>query len=54
MGAWGCNRPDHIQTTHIGSLLRPHDLLDLMKAKFAGQKIDEAALEAKIRSSVKS
>src|SRR5262249_24793300 len=43
---------DHIQTTHIGSLPRPHDLLDLMKAKFAGQKVDEAALEAKIRSLV--
>jgi 5-methyltetrahydropteroyltriglutamate--homocysteine methyltransferase len=43
---------DHIQTTHIGSLPRPHDLLDLMKAKFAGQNVDEAALEAKIRSSV--
>jgi 5-methyltetrahydropteroyltriglutamate--homocysteine methyltransferase len=43
---------DHIQTTHIGSLPRPHDLLDLMKAKFGGQKVDEAALDAKIRSSV--
>jgi hypothetical protein len=27
---------DHIQTTHIGSLPRPHDLLDLLKAKYAG------------------
>jgi 5-methyltetrahydropteroyltriglutamate--homocysteine methyltransferase len=44
---------DHIQTTHIGSLPRPHDLLDLMKAKFAGQKIDQAALDAKIAAAVK-
>jgi 5-methyltetrahydropteroyltriglutamate--homocysteine methyltransferase len=44
---------DHIQTTHIGSLPRPHDLLDLMKAKFAGQKVNQAALDAKIASAVK-
>jgi 5-methyltetrahydropteroyltriglutamate--homocysteine methyltransferase len=44
---------DHIQTTHIGSLPRPHDLLDLMKAKFAGQKINQAALDAKIAAAVK-
>ena len=43
---------DRIQTTHIGSLPRPHDLLDLMKAKYAGQPYDEAALEAKLASSV--
>ncbi len=43
---------DHIQTTHIGSLPRPHDLLDLMKAKFSGQPFDPAALDAKIASSV--
>ena len=24
---------DRIQTTHIGSLPRPHDLLDVLKAK---------------------
>src|SRR6202161_2573938 len=28
---------DRIQTTHIGSLPRPHALLDVMKAKYAGQ-----------------
>jgi 5-methyltetrahydropteroyltriglutamate--homocysteine methyltransferase len=43
---------DRIQTTHIGSLPRPHDLLDLMKAKFSGQKVDEAVLERKIATSV--
>jgi 5-methyltetrahydropteroyltriglutamate--homocysteine methyltransferase len=32
---------DHIQTTHIGSLPRPHDLLDLLKAKYSGKPHDE-------------
>ena len=27
---------DRIQTTHIGSLPRPHALLDMMKAKYSG------------------
>jgi 5-methyltetrahydropteroyltriglutamate--homocysteine methyltransferase len=43
---------DHIQTTHIGSLPRPHDLLDLMKAKYAGEPYDEARLDALVASSV--
>ena len=32
---------DRIQTTHIGSLPRPHDLLDLMKAKLTGKPYDQ-------------
>ena len=32
---------DRIQTTHIGSLPRPHDLLDIMKAKLNKQPYDE-------------
>jgi 5-methyltetrahydropteroyltriglutamate--homocysteine methyltransferase len=44
---------NRIQTTHIGSLPRPHDLLDLMKAKFSGKQYDEAALEATLTSAVK-
>jgi 5-methyltetrahydropteroyltriglutamate--homocysteine methyltransferase len=32
---------DHIQTTHIGSLPRPHSLLDLLKAKYGSQSYDE-------------
>jgi 5-methyltetrahydropteroyltriglutamate--homocysteine methyltransferase len=43
---------DHIQTTHIGSLPRPHDLLDLMKAKYAGEPYDEARMDAVIARSV--
>jgi 5-methyltetrahydropteroyltriglutamate--homocysteine methyltransferase len=42
---------DRVQTTHIGSLPRPHALLDLMKAKFSGQKVDEALLERTIATS---
>jgi len=34
---------DHIQTTHTGSLPRPHHLLDMLKAKFGGKTFDEAA-----------
>jgi 5-methyltetrahydropteroyltriglutamate--homocysteine methyltransferase len=37
---------DHIQTTHIGSLPRPHNLLDLLKTKYAGQPYDESKLNA--------
>jgi 5-methyltetrahydropteroyltriglutamate--homocysteine methyltransferase len=43
---------DHIQTTHIGSLPRPHALLDLMKAKFTGQPFDEESFEALLARAV--
>jgi 5-methyltetrahydropteroyltriglutamate--homocysteine methyltransferase len=43
---------DRIQATHIGSLPRPHDLLDIMKKKFSGEAYDEAALEKILRESV--
>jgi 5-methyltetrahydropteroyltriglutamate--homocysteine methyltransferase len=33
---------DRIQTTHIGSLPRPHGLLDMLKAKYTGQPFDQA------------
>lgn len=36
---------DRILTTHVGSLPRPKDLLDLMKAKVAGQDYDGAAYD---------
>ncbi len=44
---------DRIQTTHIGSMPRPHDLLDLMKAKYNGKPYDEAALEKTLATAVK-
>lgn len=43
---------DRIQTTHIGSLPRPHDLLDLMKAKLTGQPYDQAKYDALVAESV--
>jgi 5-methyltetrahydropteroyltriglutamate--homocysteine methyltransferase len=43
---------DRIQTTHIGSLPRPHELLDLMKAKLNGQPYDQARYEATVTRSV--
>jgi len=44
---------DRIQTTHIGSLPRPHALLDLMKAKFTGQPFDEGKFEALLTAAVR-
>ncbi|HUB96815.1 MAG TPA: cobalamin-independent methionine synthase II family protein [Stellaceae bacterium] len=43
---------DRIQTTHMGSLPRPHDVLDLLKAKLAGQPVDQAVLDATIALAV--
>ena len=37
---------DHIRTTHIGSLPRPHKLLDILKAKYSDQHYDEAELNS--------
>jgi 5-methyltetrahydropteroyltriglutamate--homocysteine methyltransferase len=41
-----------IQTTHIGSLPRPHALLDLMKAKLNGQSYDQELYDATLTKSV--
>jgi 5-methyltetrahydropteroyltriglutamate--homocysteine methyltransferase len=43
---------DRILTTHCGSLPRPKDLLDLMKAKINGNPYDAGAYAARIRSAV--
>jgi 5-methyltetrahydropteroyltriglutamate--homocysteine methyltransferase len=43
---------NHIQTTHIGSLPRPHNLLDLLKAKYAGQPYDERQLASVLTQAV--
>lgn len=39
-------------TTHCGSLPRPHDLLDLMKAKLSGQPYERNAYEARVKRAV--
>jgi 5-methyltetrahydropteroyltriglutamate--homocysteine methyltransferase len=43
---------DRVQTTHIGSLPRPHRLLDAMKAKYSGSQYDAAAFQQALRSAV--
>jgi 5-methyltetrahydropteroyltriglutamate--homocysteine methyltransferase len=43
---------DRILTTHCGSLARPKDLLDLMKAKVNGAPYDESAYNQRVRSAV--
>jgi 5-methyltetrahydropteroyltriglutamate--homocysteine methyltransferase len=43
---------DRIQTTHIGSLPRPHALLDLMKAKYNDQPYDWKAYDVVLKESV--
>lgn len=44
---------NRIQTTHIGSLPRPHKLLDIMKKKFSGETYDEKEFETILAQSVK-
>jgi 5-methyltetrahydropteroyltriglutamate--homocysteine methyltransferase len=43
---------DRIFTTHVGSLPRPEDLLDLMKAKVAGLAYDKVAYDKRVKSAV--
>ncbi len=43
---------DRILTTHVGSLPRPGDLLDLMKAKVTGLAYDKGAYDKRVKSAV--
>jgi len=43
---------NRIRTTHIGSLPRPHAVLDLLKAKLNGQPYDQRALDAAVAKAV--
>jgi len=43
---------ERILTTHCGSLARPNDLLETMKAKATGQQFDAGAWAARVRSAV--
>ena len=43
---------NRIQTTHIGSLPRPHALLDVMKLKYSGKPYDQAAYDATLSRAV--
>jgi 5-methyltetrahydropteroyltriglutamate--homocysteine methyltransferase len=44
---------DRIQTTHIGSMPRPHAVLDIMKAKYSGGAFDQKALDAAVAAGVR-
>jgi 5-methyltetrahydropteroyltriglutamate--homocysteine methyltransferase len=46
------NNTDRIQTTHIGSLPRPHELLDVLKAKLNKQPYDEKEYQTKLAKAV--
>ncbi len=48
----GQQNTDRIMTTHVGSLPRPHDLLDVMKARLEGREYDEAAYQARVQAAV--
>jgi 5-methyltetrahydropteroyltriglutamate--homocysteine methyltransferase len=48
----GQQNTDRIMTTHVGSLPRPHDLLDTMKARLEGRDHDEAAYHARVCAAV--
>jgi 5-methyltetrahydropteroyltriglutamate--homocysteine methyltransferase len=43
---------DRITTTHVGSLPRPHDLLDMMKARLEARDYSEDAYQARVRTAV--
>ena len=43
---------DRILTTHVGSLPRPDDMLEVLTAKMKGQSVDEQAFEARLPSAV--
>ena len=46
------NDVDGIRTTHVGSLPRPTDLLDLMRARAADASADEAKIDDRVRAAV--
>ncbi|HET7880821.1 MAG TPA: cobalamin-independent methionine synthase II family protein [Acetobacteraceae bacterium] len=48
----GQQNTDRIVTTHVGSLPRPHDLLDMMKARLAGQAYDGGAYDTRVSTAV--
>ena len=43
---------NRIQTTHIGSLARPHYLLDAMRLKYSGQAYNEAEYASQLKMAV--
>jgi 5-methyltetrahydropteroyltriglutamate--homocysteine methyltransferase len=43
---------ERIPTTHTGSLPRPPDILEAMRAREAGERVDEQAFEVRLREAV--
>ena len=43
---------DRILTTHVGSLARPHNVLDMIQARIKGQSTDDAEFDAALRKGV--
>ena len=43
---------DRILTSHVGSLPRPQDLLDLLEAKETGETVDNALVQARIQTAI--
>jgi 5-methyltetrahydropteroyltriglutamate--homocysteine methyltransferase len=43
---------DRILTTHAGSLPRPRDLLGMVRSRARGERVDEAAFQARLRQAV--
>ncbi|MDE2911400.1 MAG: epoxyalkane--coenzyme M transferase [Paracoccaceae bacterium] len=43
---------DRILTTHVGSLPRPHDLLDLLKRRLEGGSVDETVFATRLSQAV--
>ena len=43
---------DRVLVTHVGSLVRPDELAQLLAAKQMGQPVDEATYAATLRASV--
>jgi 5-methyltetrahydropteroyltriglutamate--homocysteine methyltransferase len=43
---------DRILTTHVGSLARPQDLLEMLRTQATGGSVDEAAFSARVKTAV--
>ena len=44
---------DRILTTHVGSLVRPPEILEMILAKTTGRPFDQAAFEKRVTAGVK-
>ena len=43
---------DHILTSHVGSLPRPDDLIEMNRAREAGEPVEEGQFQEKLQSAV--